>query len=260
MKKRPKPLVVGNWKMNPGTLARAEKLWLDTQKGLSGRQAHSDVAVAPPLLFVGNLKELAGSQKIELVAQDVSEYDAGAHTGEMSVSMFRSIGIKCSIVGHSERRADGLSNADVNKKILATLNAKSTAILCVGERERDGQGNYFSFVEEQIKSALLDVPTAGLRFVVIAYEPVWAIGTGENAVPADVEEMKLFIQKVLSDLYDRNTAERVRVLYGGSVTPDNVEELLEVGGVDGFLVGGASLETKKFVEIIKITDKYAKFV
>ncbi len=258
MKKRPKPLIVGNWKMNPATLARAEKILVDAQKGLVGRRGQADVAVAPPLPFIAELRQLAGSQKFEFVAQDVSPQSEGAHTGEVGVAMLRSIGVKCAIVGHSERRAAGESDEDVNHKIKALHTLKSTAIVCVGERERDRAGDYFTVVEEQLTRALDGVAEDDLKHVVIAYEPVWAIGTGKNATAAEAEEMKLFVHKVLSDLYPREKAAAVRILYGGSVNADNAEELLRVGNVDGFLVGGASLIAKEFVSIIKIADQYAR--
>lgn len=245
--------------MNPATLARAEKLWLDVQKGLKGRRAVAEVAIAPPLLFMTDLQELASPQTVDLVAQDVSQEESGAHTGEVSASMLRSIKVRASIVGHSERRAAGESDELVAKKVRALIAGKSTAIVCIGERKRDGMGDYFSFVEDQIRVTLSGLDIKELKHIILAYEPIWAIGTGDNARPADVQEMKLFIQKVLSDMFGRTAALSVRVIYGGSVTPNNAEALLREGAVDGFLVGGASLEAKKFVEIIKIADKYEKF-
>lgn len=256
--KKKRPLIVGNWKQNPATLARAEKLFLDVQKGISGKIKDVNVAIAPPILFVVDLKELAAPQKIDFLAQDVSSQDGGAHTGEVSASQLRSIGIKCSIVGHSERRSVGESDELINKKLHGLLSLHSSIILCVGEKERDGSGDHFNVVEEQLEADLVGAKEADLKNIIIAYEPVWAIGTGKNATSADVEEMKLFIQKVLSDMYGRKEAEAVRIIYGGSVNPDNAEELLKEGKADGFLVGGASLEPKKFIEIIKIADKYAK--
>lgn len=258
MSKRRKLLVVGNWKMNPATLARAEKLFVDIEKGLKGRQTFVELAIAPPLPFITELQQLSGPQKIDFAAQDVSPHEGGAHTGAVGAAMLRSIGVKGAIVGHSERREEGESDELVNQKLSALLEEKSTGILCVGEKERDGQGNYFSLVEAQLEKALEKVKKDDVKRVIVAYEPVWAIGTGENAKPEDVEEMRLFINKVLSDLYGRETAESTRVLYGGSVTPNNAEALLEKGAIDGFLVGGSSLDAKKFVAIVKICDHYAK--
>ncbi len=244
--------------MNPATLTRAEKLYIDIEKGLKNKLTKADVAIAPPLLYIGALSELAGPQKIDFVAQDVSPYDGGAHTGEVGAAMLRSHRVMCSLVGHSERRAAGETDEEISQKIQALLAVKSSVILCVGERERDGGGQYFTEVENQLNRALADVTKEEMKRVIVAYEPVWAIGTGVNAKPEDVEEMRLFINKVLSDLYDRDTADKTRVLYGGSVTPENAESLLERGKVDGFLVGGSSLEAKKFVEIVRISDHYAK--
>lgn len=258
--KKAKPLVIGNWKMNPATLARAEKLWLDVQKGLKGRRGIAEVAVAPPLPFITNLQELASTQAVDLVSQDVSAKEKGAHTGEVSGSMLRSIKVRSSIVGHSERRAAGETNESVNEKVKLLVGGKSTAIVCIGERQRDAMGDYFSFVEDQIRKVLDGLEDKDLKRVILAYEPIWAIGTGDNAEPADVQEMKLFIQKVLADIFERKAALSVRIIYGGSVTPENAEALLKDGDVDGFLVGGASLEAKRFVQIIKTADTYAKLV
>lgn len=258
MKKRPKPLIVGNWKMNPATQKRAEKILVDVQKALAGRRGASDIAIAPPLPFITELRQLAGSQPIEFVAQDVSFETEGAHTGEVSAAMLRSIGVKCAIIGHSERRAAGETDETVNRKLRALLLERSTAIVCVGERERDGGGDYFTLVESELANALSGVAPEELKQVIVAYEPIWAIGTGTNATAAEVEEMKLFIYKALSDRYPREKAEAVRILYGGSVSADNAEALLRTGNVDGFLVGGASLDAKQFAAIIRIADQYAR--
>lgn len=259
MKKRVKPLILGNWKMNPATLVRAKKIWVDVQKGLVGRKGQSEIAVAPPLPFIIELKEMTGSQKIEFVSQDVSSLTEGPHTGEVSVSQLRSLGVRCSIIGHSERRTKGETDNIINAKVLALHFLKSTAVVCVGESTRDSAGDYFNVVEDQIVAVLKGVKVEDLSRIIIAYEPVWAIGTGKNANASQVEEMKLFIQKVLSDIYPREKASEVRIIYGGSVTEDNAEELLKVGTVDGFLIGGASLDAKEFVSIIKIADDYARF-
>ena len=256
--KKKRPLIIGNWKQNPATLARAEKVFLDIQKGVGGKIKDVSVGVAPPILFVADLKELAAPQKIDFLAQDVSSQESGAHTGDISALQLRSVGIKCSIIGHSERRSTGETDEMINQKLRALLAVRSVAILCIGENERDGRGDYFNMVEEQLEADLVGVEVRDLKNIIIAYEPVWAIGTGKSATSADVEEMKLFIQKILSDIYGRKETEAVRIIYGGSVNPDNAEELLKEGKVDGFLVGGASLEPKKFIEIIKIADKYAR--
>lgn len=260
MTKRLKPLIIGNWKMNPATEARAEKIVVDIQKGLKGRAGASLIAVAPPLAYLTELQQLSGPQKLTFAAQDVSVFESGAYTGEIGISMLRSIGVKCVIVGHSERRELGDTDDIVKAKLARVIENKLTAILCVGERERDRVGDYFNAVEGQLTHALSGVTTADLKHIVIAYEPVWAIGTGKNATPEQAEEMRLFIQKVLSDIYGRADIDGIKIIYGGSVNSDNAEELLKVGKMDGFLVGGASLEAKEFVSIIKIADQYARLV
>ena len=258
MTKRPKPLIIGNWKMNPATLSRAEQIVVGIQKGLQGRTGASQIAIAPPVSFITELEQLSGSQKLAFVAQDVSMFESGAYTGEVGISMLRSVGVKLVIIGHSERREMGEADEVVAAKLDRVLENKLTAVLCVGEKERDRSGDYFNTVEAQLTRAFLNVKEESLKHLVVAYEPVWAIGTGTNATPEQVEEMRLFIQKVLADIYGRVGASGVRIIYGGSVNSNNADDLLRVAHVDGFLIGGASLEAKEFVAIIKIADAYAK--
>jgi len=248
-----KPIVIGNWKLNPTSLSLANTLYTDVQKGVA-RLTKVEVAVAPPSVFLSALSEKAKGKKTALVAQDVFWEKLGAHTGEVSNAMLSSIGISHIIIGHSEVRERGETDADVAQKVSATVKAGQTAILCVGEKERDTHGKYLSFVEEQLRTALGGVPKAKLGKMVIAYEPIWAIGTGETATPHDAHEMKIFIQKILSDMFGRTALREVRILYGGSVKPKNAEELFVQGEVDGFLVGGASLKAEHFIEIAKIVD------
>jgi len=251
-------LVVGNWKMNPPTLARAKKLFVDTRTRLKRRPTYVTPVVAPPFPFISEIARLSPSGRIALAAQDVFFESIGAHTGEVSVPMLKSVGVSMVIVGHSERRARGESDDEVYRDVQAVLRARVTAIICVGEQVRDAQGNYFSVVEAQLRAALRDVSDSDLKRVVIAYEPVWAIGTGKTAQPADAHEMKLFIQKVLSDRFSRAAVAKVPILYGGSVKKNNAAALLRVGEVDGFLIGGASLKPAEFVSIIDIAEAYAK--
>ncbi len=258
MTKKHKPLIIGNWKMNPATLGEAQKLILALRKGLGRRVSGVDVVVAPPYPYLSEMERLTPSQRILLAAQDFFSYPEGAHTGEVSLPMLKSVGVTSVIIGHSERRAKGDSDADVHQDVNELTKARMTTILCVGEKQRDSQGHYFGMVEGQLRSALKDVTEKQLSHMVIAYEPVWAIGTGKTATPEDAHEMKLFIQKVLSDLFDRKTVEKVRIIYGGSVNSDNASDLLSRGGVDGFLVGGASLKASEFISIINQAETHAK--
>ncbi|MFT5849464.1 MAG: triosephosphate isomerase [Patiriisocius sp.] len=252
------PLVVGNWKMNPATLGDARKLFLATRKALGRKKLITQVAVAPPFPFLSEMERLSPSQRIGLSAQDVFFESIGAHTGEVSLPMLKSVGVTSVIVGHSERRAAGETDAEIYKDIQAIFKSAVTAIVCVGELARDAHGNYFGIVEAQLRSALRDIPKSKLSQLVIAYEPVWAIGTGKHATAEDVHEMKLFIQKIIADQFGRPAIKKVRVLYGGSVKEGNAQELFEEGKVDGFLIGGASLRPTEFGNIIKIADAYAK--
>jgi triosephosphate isomerase (TIM) len=165
--------------------------------------------------------------------------------------MLQNLNVTHVIIGHSERRALGESDDIVNKKLIAVLKAGLTGVVCVGERERDHAAHYLTGIERQIRHACAKVSKAKLEQVVIAYEPIWAIGTGNNATPDDVHEMKLFIEKVLTDLYGRNEAQKVRILYGGSVIARNAEIIYTQGMVDGFLVGGASLRPSEFCAIVQ---------
>lgn len=211
--------------------------------------------VAPPFPFLGEVAAKV-RKTLGVVAQDMSSEPTGAFTGSVSASMLVSLGVRGVIIGHSERRKAGMTNAAVEATVEAALKAKLMPIVCVGETERDTRGDFFDVVETQLAAALKRVPKAKLHEVVIAYEPVWAIGTGKNATPEDVEEMKLFIQKVLITTFGRALAPKVRILYGGSVNSKNVEELWAQASVDGFLVGGASLQPKEFATIIKATNKH----
>jgi triosephosphate isomerase len=257
LKKRHVPLVIGNWKMNPNTVGEAKRLFIEIRQHVKRKPLKTYVAIAAPAPYLSELQRLSPAQRLKLVAQDTFYEKSGAHTGEVSLSMLKSVGVEGVIIGHSERRAKADTLEEVKKNLAATLAAKVTAILCIGETTRDAHGNYFTVVEEQLRSALKDVTKNQLKGLIIAYEPVWAIGTGVHALPTDVYEMKLFITKVLSDLFGRSAAATVRIIYGGSVNAKNADELMSIGEVDGFLPGGASLLPSEFISIIKTVEEYA---
>lgn len=248
--KKTVPFVVGNWKLNPVTLNAASSLASEVAKS-NKKSENPYVAIAPPAPYLSEVGKKISKSPVALAAQDVSCENIGAHTGEISILQLKDLGVEYVIVGHSERRAKGETNKDVEKKVLITLKNRLTPIVCVGERERDEQGNFFSFVEEQLRSLAGVLPSAQMKKVIIAYEPIWAIGTGNTATADDVKEMQLFIESVLTKVYDRSTARAVRLLYGGSVKPDNALLLYTQGGMNGFLVGGASLKVDDFSSIIK---------
>jgi len=245
------PLVIGNWKMNPQSATLSVKLATELKKSLLKR-TDVDVVVAPPALFLEGVYRARSSKKAFMLgAQNVHHEKLGAHTGETSLLMLSSFEVSYIIIGHSERRSEGETDAMVNQKLLAVIKAGLTGVVCVGEVQRDHSGHYLTFIEMQIRKALEKISKAKLAQVVIAYEPIWAIGTGDTATTEDVHEMKLFIEKVLSDLYGRPLAQKVRILYGGSVNGKNARELYTEGKINGFLVGGASLHADEFTQIVK---------
>jgi triosephosphate isomerase len=244
------PLIVGNWKCNPMKISEAEQLAAATSK-LYKKSETPYVAIAPTNLHISVVAKKIAKSPIMLAAQNVSPYTVGAHTGEQSVSQLKDSGVVMVIVGHSERRAAGETDRDVLAKTQVVLTAKLIPIICIGEQKRDSSGNFFKEIESQIKSFARELTPTQLKKVVIAYEPIWAIGTGETATAEDVKEMQLFIEKILTKLHDRATARAVRLLYGGSVKPHNAAELHTVGQMGGFLVGGASLKAGDFIAITK---------
>lgn len=244
------PLIIGNWKLNPVKLNDAALLTKSVVKSLK-KVSDASVAIAPPFLYLQEVKKNLGKSPIVLAAQDVYDKNIGAYTGEISILQLKDIGVSHVIIGHSERRAMGESNEDVRQKTAATLQQRLVPVVCIGERERDEQGNFFTFVEAQLRSLGEVINATQVKKVIIAYEPIWAIGTGNTATVDDIKEMQLFIESVLTKIYDRPTARKVKLLYGGSVKPHNAAELHKEGGMNGFLVGGASLKAEDFAEIIK---------
>jgi len=248
--KKTLPLIVGNWKMNPVTTSDA--VALATAVAKKHKKAEKPmVAIAPPFPYLSEVGKKIAKSSVMLAAQDVHYGVIGAATGEVSVLQLKDLGVQYVIIGHSERRALGETDEDVQKKVEVVLKHRLTPIVCVGEIERDEHGDFYTFIEAQLRSLAEVLPATAIKKVVIAYEPIWAIGTGKTATPDDVKEIQLFIESVLTKLYDRPTAKKVHLLYGGSVKPQNAEELHKIGDMDGFLVGGASLKAEDFADIIK---------
>lgn len=245
--KRTVPLVVGNWKLHPTTLTEATELAAAVAKNTKTEEPY--VAVAPPFPYLLEVKKKIQKRPIMLGAQDVYEQAVGPFTGEVSVTQLKDLGATFVIIGHSERRAMGETDEQVRAKTDLVLKHRLTPIVCIGERERDEQGNFYSFIERQLHMLVDGLKPAELKRLVIAYEPIWAIGTGNTATADDVKEMQLFIETSLTKRFGRAAAQAVRLLYGGSVKPHNAAELHHEGGMDGFLVGGASLKASDFHEI-----------
>lgn len=250
MRKIRKKLVAGNWKMNK-SVTDAQQLAEGVKREL-GEFREVDVVLCPPFTALKAVSEAIDDTSIKLGAQNMHWEASGAYTGEISASMLRDMYCHYVILGHSERRAHfSENNVVVNRKVKAALGAKLIPILCVGEtlQERDA-GKMRDVVEGQLVEGLADV-AENLEDVVVAYEPVWAIGTGRTATPEQAQEMHAHIRAVLGRIGSTVAASRVRILYGGSMKPDNAAALMALPDVDGGLIGGAALEVRSFVEIVR---------
>ncbi len=251
MKKRTPRLVVANWKLNPPSLGEGKKLFLGIRKKARAVRGVTTV-VCPPFVFISSLRSLFTSRSIALGAQDVSSETEGAFTGEVSARMLKSAGATYVIIGHSERRARGEDNKEINKKIHTALKAGFRVILCIGESVRDEHGEYLSFLKREIEEGLAHVPQKSFSQLIIAYEPIWAIGKGADyaITPHELHEMVIFVRKTMKEIFKKSDVVDVPILYGGSVGPENADELLRDGNVDGFLVGSQSLSASHFGEIL----------
>ena len=222
-------------------------------KGLP-RGMSSTVVVCPPALLVSQLRAGYKGSRIALGTQDVSLFPIGAHTGETVAELARASGATYTILGHAERRANGETSASVAAKVRVALDAKLTPIVCVGESERDRGAEYLSVIENMLSESLRLLEPADLKKVVIAYEPVWAIGAPTAPGPRVVSEAVLYIRKLLIQLFGREAALKVKILYGGAVDHENAHTLLHEGNANGFLVGRASVDAANFVGIIRACE------
>lgn len=248
------PFMAGNWKMNK-TVGEALDLVRELKAAISGVKT-VEVAVAPPFTALYAIrKELEGSS-IHLAAQNLYWEEKGAFTGEVSPLMLKEVGCDYVIIGHSERRQFfGETDETVNRRIKAALAQGLKVIFCIGEtlRERE-EGKTFSVIESQVEGGLKGLGDQEMTNMVIAYEPVWAIGTGKTATPEQAEEVHRFIREKLEKLYSREVSEEIRIQYGGSVTPENVKGLMNQPNIDGALVGGASLKAESFSKIVRFKE------
>ncbi|MCI0533529.1 triose-phosphate isomerase [bacterium] len=251
-----KKLIIANWKMNPGKEKDALTLFVAVKEEAALRQ-NIQTVICPPFPFISVLKKNVSGRKCSIGAQNMHWEVNGAYTGEISSAMLLDYGIKYVLVGHSERRAFGETDEMVNKKLLAALRRGMSPVLLVGETERDSAGAFFNVVRDQITRAFEGAPRHLLKNIVLVYEPVWAISS-HAALPCSPEnilEMHIFIKKVLNDLLGSVAAGRLPILYGGSVNPENAGGIIAESGVTGFVVGNASLDTRKFARILEIADK-----
>ncbi len=243
--------VAGNWKMYT-TAATARQLAMQVVQGV-GLDRRVAVAVCPPFPYLGLVAEVLRGSPVALGAQNLYPEKEGAFTGEVSPTMLLDVGCRYVILGHSERRHKlGETNAFINRKVQTALAAGLNVILCVGETLEEREANRTeAILDEQLTAGLAGVPAAGLEHMVLAYEPVWAIGTGRNATPDQAQAAHAFLRRRTAALYTLAVAEALRIQYGGSVKPDNAASLLSQPDVDGALVGGASLQADQFLAIVR---------
>lgn len=245
-----KKLIAGNWKMNC-LLQEGTDLAKQLATAVKAEKFNCDFLICPPFTILGAVKKCLRGTKISLGAQDVHFAEKGAHTGDISPLMLTDLGCGYVIIGHSERRTDHFESDElINKKAVAAHATGLNTVICVGETEEQrDSGKALQVCESQINNSVPNDATA--KNTVIAYEPIWAIGTGKTPTAKDVEEVHAAIRKTLAKKLGKSVANKMRILYGGSVKPNNAEELLSLPDVDGALVGGASLKAQDFINIAK---------
>jgi triosephosphate isomerase len=246
-----KKLIVANWKMNPESFKEAKKIF-DTLKKKNFDDKKVVAVICPPSLFENELAKKYRGSKFKFGFQDIHFKSDEKSTGQISTEMAKNSKVEYVILGHSEKRALGETDEVVAAKIKKTLKANLVPILCVGEKERDEHGHYLRFIEDQIYNSLAKVTKKEISKIVIAYEPIWAIGKGKKALDShEVHQMTIFIKKILAGIFGKKIALEIPVLYGGSVDADNSFEIVKDGEVDGLLVGRSSLNPHLFGDILK---------
>jgi len=245
-----KKIIIGNWKLNPTSTKEAKQLFIGIKKTASTLK-NIQTVVCPPFIYINDLQKLVTGHRCVVGAQDTFFEISGAYTGEVSSKMLSNSGAEYVIIGHSERRAHGETDEIVNRKVISALKEGLHSVVCIGEKERDENAEYLNFIKQEIKGSLDDIPKNKLDKLIIAYEPIWAIGGATPDSPEDTFETVLFIRKVLAESFGKKFAMKIPILYGGSVNKKNAENYLLHGGVQGLLIGGASLDLKQFSEILK---------
>jgi len=250
------PIIGGNWKMNKGTPSEAIEM-LEELISLVKKIDSVDIVIVPPFTVLFSAIQTVKNTNIMVGAQNMYYEEKGAFTGEVSPVFLKELGCKYVILGHSERR-DIFNESDdlINKKLKKALKAGLNPIVCIGEHlEERETGRTKDVIENQFKLTFKDLKSEELDRVTIAYEPIWAIGTGKTATPEQAEEIHIFIRELIATIYGKNTAETVRIQYGGSIKPTNAKEIFKKENIDGGLVGGASLQSKSLYEIIKAAEE-----
>ncbi len=248
-----KKIIVGNWKMNPTTFDEAKRIYKST-KTIASKLKNVSVIACPPFVYTSAFLKTKAESSVAIGVQNAYFEAQGSYTGEISPLMLKDLGVKYAIIGHSERRVRGETDEMIAKKVQLLLETGIKVILCVGEKERNEDGSHLDFIKNQIKCSLDKVNSKNISNLLVAYEPVWAIGAKEAMDSASIYEMSLFIKKVLSDIYGHEEAISTPILYGGSVNFRNASEIFITGKVDGLLVGRESVNPPGFTELLKAVD------
>jgi triosephosphate isomerase len=248
-----KPFLAGNWKMNTDCNSSVELAKQVADRLEQSAAEKATVTVCPPFVYLASVAKALSSSNISIGAQNVYFEKNGAFTGEISCAMLKDVGCSYVIIGHSERRhVIGEKDELINKKIIAAINGGLLPIFCVGELLEEREANKTeAVITRQIEKGLAGIDAEKMSAVTIAYEPVWAIGTGKTATKEQAQEVHLFIRNLITKLYDKHLAQQIRIQYGGSVKPSNAKELMSQPDIDGLLVGGASLKADDFVAIVE---------
>jgi triosephosphate isomerase len=245
-----RPLIAGNWKMH--TLTQGAQDLAAAVAQAAAKVSDRDVMIAPPYTALAAVKKIIAGSAVILGSQNVHWEEQGAFTGEISGTMLKDLGCDMAIVGHSERRhVFGETDRMINKRISGALKFGLIPVFCIGETlEQREAGQTMAVLEDQVRAGLDEIKLKDGNQIVVAYEPVWAIGTGKTATEAQAQEAHYFIRKLLDEIYEKNIAGQIRILYGGSVKPDNIDILMQQDDIDGALVGGAALNAESFGRII----------
>jgi len=245
-----KKIVAGNWKMN-NDLFQTIDLINDLKNGIS--KSNVEVMIAPSFPFLKVAYDLTENVNIEVISQNVNENNCGAFTGEVSVKMLKSIGVKTTMIGHSERRSLYFENDDLLfNKINFALEHEMNVMFCFGEELSDrNSGKYFEVIKKQLDNTIVKLKSNQLKKIILAYEPIWAIGTGETATANQAQQIHSYVRNYISERFNPELAQNISILYGGSVKPNNASEIFSKKDVDGGLIGGASLNSSDFLKIVQ---------
>lgn len=246
-------IIVANWKLNPLSAKKAIFLAKKVRIGVKKLNVRSQIIICPPFTYIPLIKKILGKTRVRIGAQDLFWIDEGPFTSAISGVILKNLGCKYVIVGHSERRLVFQdSNEVVSKKIRAALRNKLHPILCIGEQLKEKKsGETFSVLRRELREGLNNVSQKEIRKVIIGYEPIWAVGASHSATPEEITKINLFIRKIISRLYDKNTSKKIKILYGGSVNPHDIKSIISKTKVNGFLIGRASLQPNQFMSILK---------